>query len=601
GHQPMPSPSGRYVLVFNGEIYNFRTLRRRLEGLGYRFRGGSDTEVLVAAIEAWGLEAALERLNGMFAFAVWDRRERALHLARDRMGEKPLYYGWVDRTFLFASELKSLRAHPGFRPEVDREALALFLRLKYVPTPWSIYRAIRKLEPGHWVTVRPDRPGSQEGPIAYWDAREVAARARSAPFPGTLQEAAERLEELLADAVSCRLESDAPLGALLSGGIDSSTVVALMRAQGSREVRTFTVGFRETAFDESAGARAVARHLGTDHTEIRVEPEDALAVIPRLPSIYDEPFADSSQIPTLLVSELARRWVTVALSGDGGDELFGGYNRYSWVPALNGSATRAPGLARRAGAAVLERLTPARWERILRAANPVMPASLRQRIPADKLHKLVDVLRSRGPDDAYVRLISHWPDPSALVVGGREPPAVATDPARWPAADGVAQRMMLVDALTYLPDDILAKVDRASMSVSLEVRVPFLDHRVVEFAWSLPASLKVRDGRGKLPLRAVLSRHVPAALVERPKMGFGVPIGDWLRGPLRGWAQDLLDPERIRSEGFLRPEPIAAAWEEHLSGRRNRQYQLWDVLMLQAWLETWGTGAAVRPEATAVR
>lgn len=591
GHQPMQSACGRYVTAFNGEIYNHRALRRELEGLGHAFRGHSDTEVMLAAFVEWGLEAALERFNGMFALALWDRKGRLLHLVRDRLGEKPLYYGWMGRTFLFGSELKALRAHPEFRGEVDRGALALYLRHNYIPTPYSIYRGIRKLPPGTRLTLNGADAGAAPTPIPYWSFREVSERGVAEPFTGSADEAAAHLDTLLRDAVKLRMEADVPLGAFLSGGIDSSTVVALMQAQGDRPVKTFTIGFHEAAYNEAEDAKAVARHLGTEHTELYVTPGEAMAVIPRLPALYDEPFADSSQIPTFLVSELARRHVTVSLSGDAGDELFGGYNRYFWGRSIWQRIGWMPRGMRGAAARALTVLPPEAWETVFRMTGPVLPGKIKQRSPGDKLHKLAEILAVNDPETMYLGLVSHWKDPASLAVGASEPPTVLTDRSQWADLPDFTQRMMYLDTVTYLPDDILVKVDRASMGVSLEGRIPFLDHRVVEFAWRLPLSMKVRDGQGKWLLRQVLYGYVPRGLIERPKMGFGVPIDAWLRGPLRDWAESLLAERRLRAEGFLHPRPIREKWAEHLSGRRNWQYHLWDVLMFQAWLESYKMGS----------
>jgi asparagine synthase (glutamine-hydrolysing) len=583
GHQPMHSADSRHVLVFNGELYNHLDIRRRLGRRGFGFRGGSDTETLVEAISAWGLRSTLERSNGMFALAVWDREERVLSLARDRMGEKPLFYGWCGRTFLFGSELKALRVHPAFDAEIDRGSLASFFRHKYVPAPWSIYAGIRKLTPGSIVRVRGRAEGVLPEPERYWSPVALAERAAADMFDGTFEEALNVFEPLLLDSVSGRMLADVPVGALLSGGIDSSLIAALMQQHSSRPIRTYTVGYAEPSFDESSAAAAVAAHLGTEHTSITVTPRDAMEVIPLLPSVYDEPFGDSSQIPTFLVSRLAREHVTVALSGDGGDEVFGGYNRYAWIPSLTRITQRVPRPMRLAAAAGFEMLTPATWERLVRIAGPVLPARLRQRMPGDKLTKLARALRADGPDDLYGRIVTHWSDPCHLVVGAGRETTRLTDPPVVAVTDPVLRSMWL-DAMTYLPDDILVKVDRASMAVSLEVRVPYLDHRVVELGWRMPTSMKIASGQGKRTLRGLLERYVPRELFDRPKMGFGAPIGDWLRGPLRDWADDLLDPLRIADEGFLRAEPVTSAWSEHLSRRRNRQYELWDVLMFELWL-----------------
>lgn len=585
GRQPMMSACGRYVVVFNGEIYNFRDLRRELAGLGHVFRGHSDTEVLLAAFAQWGPDAAVRRCNGMFAFGLWDRVGRRLLLARDRLGEKPLYYGRMGRFFLFGSELKALRAHPAFRGEVDRDALALYLRHNYIPAPYSIYRGVRKLPPGTMLWVEADGAGAPGEPEPYWSAKEMAERGVADPFRGSAEEAVAELEALLRDAVGLRMVADVPLGAFLSGGIDSSTIVALMQFQSNRPVKTFSIGFHETGYNEAEHAKVVARHLGTDHTELYVTPEEAMSVIPRLPALYDEPFSDSSQIPTFLVSELARRHVTVSLAGDGGDELFGGYGRYFLCRDLWQRIGRFPATGRRVLAAALAAVGGC-----LAAAVPPCAATGSTSIHGrpgrlgDKLQKLAEVLAFDSPEALYLRLVSHWKSPDRVVVGAGEPPTALTDRRRWADLPELVARLMYLDMVTYLPDDILVKVDRASMGVGLEARVPLLDHRVVEFAWRLPLSMKIRDGQGKWLLRQVLYRYVPKEIVDRPKMGFGVPIGAWLRGPLREWAESLLDERRLREEGYFDPRPIREKWREHLSGKHDWQYYLWDILMFQAWL-----------------
>ena len=578
GHQPMVSANGRLVIAYNGEVYNFRELRAELEGLGHRFRGTCDTEVVLEACVRWGVEAAVPRLVGMFAFALWDTRERRLTLVRDRLGIKPLYWGEFGDLFLFGSELKALAAHPGWTPEIDRDALAAYFRFAYVPAPHSIYRGVFKLEPGQMLTLRPNQAPEC---TRYWDMAEVVRRARAAPLAISEQEAVARVEALLKDAVRRRMVADVPLGVLLSGGIDSSTVAALMQAESPRPVRSFTIGVCDSDYDEAADARAVADHLGTEHTELYVEPGHALAVIPRLPEIYDEPFADSSQIPTFLVSKMARRDVTVALSGDGGDEVFLGYNRYYWADALWRRAGPLPRPLRRAAAAVLRRPSPAAWDRLFR----LVPKGARPRLAGGKAHKLAAVLGAADADALYRGLVSQWAEPAALVPGAEEPEGPMWDRALAGRMPDFVRRMQYLDTITYLPGDILTKVDRASMAVSLEARLPLIDHRLVELVWRLPRTLKRGPGGSKWLLRKVLERYVPAELVDRPKMGFAVPLGRWLRGELRDWADALLDEKRLREEGLIAPAPVRRAFAEHLSGARDSEHALWCVLMFQAWRE----------------
>jgi asparagine synthase (glutamine-hydrolysing) len=570
GHQPMGSACGRFQVVYNGEIYNHQEIRRELEAYGHRFRGHSDTEVLLAAIAQWGIEGTLPRLVGMFAFACWDDHQHCLTLVRDRLGIKPLYYGWSDGALVFASELKALRQYPGFRAEIDRDALALFLQHNYIPAPWSIYRDVFKLLPGARLVMSSacDRPR----PVPYWSLDEVVARGLADPYRGSVDDAVSDLDGLLRDAVRLRMIADVPLGAFLSGGIDSSLVVALMQAQSTRPVRTFTIGFDEPEYNEAPYAATVARHLGTDHTEQYVRPQEALDVIPQLPEIYDEPFGDSSQVPTFLVSQLARRHVTVSLSGDGGDELFGGYHRYLHIDRLWRVLNRVPAAVRSVAA------------RALGVCCRAAPAKVRP-----KLAGRIDRLGISTPGEMYFRHNIHWPEPHRMVLGARPVETLASQPDRWPGGVPHLAQWMYVDTATYLPDDILVKVDRASMAVALEARVPLIDHRVVEFAWRLPLKWKIRGQTGKWLLRKVLARYVPPALFERPKTGFGVPIDRWLRGPLRDWAESLLDQRRLRDEGFFDPSPIRRKWADHLSGRDQWHYHLWDVLMFQAWLSECGT------------
>lgn len=586
GHQPMHSACGRYVLAFNGEIYNFAELRQEIEADDYfsevvqRWRGHSDTEVLLAAIGRWGIMDALKRLVGMFAFALWDRQEKALFLARDRFGEKPLYYGRIGHNVLFGSELKALRGHSAWRGEIDRGALSLLMRHNYIPAPYSIYRDVRKLPPGCFLRVN----CAGEAEIhTYWSLAEVVERGRVNPFLGDDRQAIDELERQLSRSVRGQMVADVPLGAFLSGGIDSTAVVALMQAQNDRRISTFSIGFFEDGFNEAHHAKQVAEHLGTDHTELYVTSQQAQDVIPLLPSLYDEPFSDSSQIPTFLVSKLARQHVTVALSGDGGDELFGGYSRYFTAGDLWRQMSRLPVPLRNAAASTLQSIAPHTWAKLAKLSTPFLPSRYRQGNIGDRLHKLASILGAGGQQVVYRQLVSHWQEPELLVRDGHEPPTKLTHPETSAAADNFVERMMFLDSVSYLPDDILVKVDRAAMGVSLETRVPMLDHRVVEFAWSLPFHMKVRNGQGKWLLRQVLNRYVPSKMLDRPKMGFGVPIDHWLRGALRDWGEDLLDPVRMKDEGIFEPGLVQQKWREHLSGQCNWQYLLWDVLMFQAW------------------
>lgn len=590
GHQPMPSICGRYVIAFNGEIYNHLKLRRELErdGVAPMWRGHSDTETLLAGFASWGVRATLLRCAGMFAFALWDKTTQLLTLGRDRMGEKPLYYGWQgaarNASFLFGSELSALRCHPAFQAAINRDALALYMRHNCIGGAHSIYSGIHKLEPGRLLTVSREAPE----PLiqAWWSGVETALHGVAHQFGGSPDEAVVALEDLLSDAIGQQMMADVPLGAFLSGGIDSSTVVALMQAQSLRPVKTFSIGFNEQGYNEAVHAKAVAKHLGTDHTELYVTPEQALAVIPKIPSLYSEPFADSSQIPTLLVSQLARKDVAVSLSGDAGDELFGGYNRYQMTATAWNKLKKCPrGIRKMLSEAILG-LSPQGWNSVADKFS----LGNRWADVGYKLHKGAGVFSAASAYELYLGLVSQWADPEGVVLGAHEPATLLTG--NKPVLKGLndVEQMMALDMLTYLPDDILTKVDRAAMGVSLETRVPFLDHRVVEFAWSMPLEYKLRrEGRGyttKWALRQVLYRYVPKELIERPKMGFGIPIDSWLRGPLRDWAEALLNESRLKREGYLNPGPIRQRWDEHLSGRRNWQHSLWCVLMFQAWLET---------------
>jgi asparagine synthase (glutamine-hydrolysing) len=589
GNQPMRSHSGRFVIIYNGEIYNHQAIRKEMAEAGHlpNWNGRSDTETLLASIELWGLPGALERAVGMFAFALWDNFERSLVLARDRLGEKPLYYGrqFAGGPFLFGSELKALAQHPQFRGEVDRRALGLLLRYGYIPAPLSIYTGLFKLSPGTFLTLA-DRTAEPEIEI-YWSGTQVTeAKARNPLQLGQVEAICE-LERLLESAVGQQMVADVPIGAFLSGGVDSSAIVAIMQNLSSRPVKTFTIGFREKGYDEATHAKAVARHLGTDHTELYVTSEEARAVLPRLPSIYDEPFADSSQIPTYLVASLARRQVTVALSGDGGDEMFGGYNRYVLTSHLWDKIEHIPRSVRTAAARLMTALPLPAWNRLGDAAGGMLPHWAKVDRFGEKVRKGALLLDSGSVSELYGRMRSLWQDSAAVVIGTSEPePAAAL--ATGLCDLGAVQRMMLLDMISYLPDDILTKVDRAAMAVSLETRIPYLDHRVVEFACSLPLDLKVRNGRGKWILRQLLYRLIPPELIERPKTGFSIPLGPWLAGPLRDWVESLIDERKLREEGFFRSGPLRDVWSEHLSGRIDEQARLWPVLMFQSWLSVQG-------------
>lgn len=581
GSQPMVSESGRFVLVYNGEIYNYLDLRDELESLpqGCRFRSTSDTEVMLGAFERWGVMASLKRFVGMFAFAAWDRQERQLFLARDRMGEKPLYYGLMGNTLLFGSELKAFRRHPSWQGEINRDALALYMRHMYIPGPYSIYSDVFKLPPGTVLCPTANDTRHLPAPEPYWSLYQVAEEGRAAPFVGDEVEAADELETLLKDSVRRQMIADVPLGAFLSGGIDSSTVVALMQAQSTQPIKTFSIGFEERNYNEAPYARAVAEHLGTDHTELYVTPQQTIDVIPRIPALWDEPFADSSQIPTFLVAQLARQHVTVSLSGDGGDELFAGYRRYLRSLQIS-QANGIPEWQQ----ALLHRIPGKVYGGLLSVGLALGATKMSQRLRqyyAISQHYPFDAIK-----DYHRWSLSHWPEPETLVLGATEPQTIVTDKSRWPNLEGLIERLTFFDMSMYLPDDILVKIDRASMGVSLESRVPLLDHRVVEFSQRLPVSMKIRDHQSKWILRQVLHRYVPKELIERPKMGFGVPIDTWLRTELRDWAEHLLDERRLRSQNLLNVDLIRKTWNQHLSGLRNNHYLLWDVLMFQAWEES---------------
>lgn len=590
GNQPMISECGRYVLVLNGEIYNHQSLRKQLaeSGLVINWRGQSDTETLLACFVAWGIEKTLQATIGMFAIAVWDKQEQVLTLARDRMGEKPLYWGWSNDLLIFASELKSIKAHPEFEAVIDRDALTLLLRHCYIPAPYSIYKGIQKLMPGHVLKIPLQGDLSQSKAATskpYWSLNKVVEQGLANPFIGSPEAAVDALEEQLKKSVADQMLADVPLGAFLSGGVDSSTIVALMQAQSDTPISTFTLGSNESASNESEHAKAVAKHLGTEHREIIIEGKDALNVISLLPNMYCEPFADSSQIPTFLVNQLAKQHVSVALSGDAGDELFGGYNRYVAAQKVWGPVHKMPSFVRRLAAGGLRSLSPNSWDKLFEVAKPVLPKRLQLSIPGEKARKLSEVLTLSSGEAFYRQLTSHWTDPASVVINGQEPITLLTDPSAWPKTDCLEHAMMAMDAQTYMSDDILVKVDRAARASGLQIRTPMLDHRVVELAWKMPLEYKIRNGQGKWLLRQVLYKHVPKDLIERPKTGFGIPLANWLRGPLREWAEALLDEKRLRQEGYFHPAPIRMMWLEHLSGKKNWQYHLWNVLMFQAWLE----------------
>jgi asparagine synthase (glutamine-hydrolysing) len=584
GHQPMSSrDGGRYTMVFNGEIYNYQEIRDELLAKGHAFRGHSDTEVMLAAFQEWGPEVSIARASGMFAIALWDGQEDRLRLFRDRVGKKPLYYGWQGSTFLFGSQLSALKVHPHFRAAIDRDALALYMRHNAVPGPHSIYEGIHKLPPGCGLTLDPRRPGHLEAPVPYWSPRQALSDGMHTPWPSEA-EGIEELHRLLLDATAKRMVADVPIGAFLSGGIDSSLVVALMQAQSSRPVRTFTIGFDEAEFDEAPFAKAVANHLGTDHTEVYLTGKAAMDVVPNLARIFDEPFSDSSQIPTWLVSHVARQQVTVALSGDGGDELFAGYPHQHRGVRLWEQMGRIPAPLRRLVAGGLRIASPQGWNRVLDKLHLPMPGRPGRRVNGALLHRVAAMIKFRDFPELYRGLLSHWVG-TDLVLDSKEAWSPFLAPDTLPAGTSPIASAQYLDFIHYLVDDILVKVDRASMAVSLEARSPILDHRVVEYAWRFRDEWKYRQGVGKRPLRQILSRYVPTPLIDRPKMGFGIPLGAWLRGPLRSWADESLSIERIKKDGFFRPEPIVTRWKEHREGTRDWHNVLWDVLMFHSWLE----------------
>ena len=582
GHQPMISACGKYVLTYNGEIYNHQELRNELEkNTDIKWRGHSDTETLLYSLAEWGIEKTLQQLNGMFAFALWDKSEHVLYLARDRIGEKPLYYGRSGNMFLFGSELKALRAHTNWKSEINRDALTSYLRYNYIPSPYSIYRGIHKLPPAHFVKIQNNGADISHA-HCYWNLADIAtANIEKRQSNNNENELRNDLDKHLREAVKLRMQSDVPLGAFLSGGYDSTTVVAMMQQQSERPVRTFTIGFNEDEYNEAQHAKDVAKHLGTEHTELYITSQQAMDVIPKLPTIWDEPFSDCSQIPTYLVSKLAKQHVTVSLSGDGGDELFCGYNRYVMGYRIWRTLKTLPAGVRKSLSYFLYHTPGDKLHKLMQ----LLPQSMRIPHISDRLPKMAEVLKYQNDETFYQNLISHWKNPEDIVINGHEPSNILNNLQQLSELPDFQEQMMYLDSMTYLPGDILTKMDRASMAVSLEARIPLLDHNLVEFAWQVPTRFKYKDGQGKWLLREVLYQYVPKKLMDRPKMGFGVPIDSWLRGPLRDWAENLLDERRMKNENVFDPKQIRAMWEEHISGKRRWHYQLWDILMYQAWAE----------------
>ncbi len=585
GHQPMTSACRRFVMSYNGEIYNFQIMRKTLERDGFQFRGHSDTEVLLGAITEWGLEKTLEQIIGMFAIAIWDREREALTLVRDPVGKKPLYYGWCHNTFLFGSELKALRTHPEFDAPIDPNALGLFIKYSWVPTPFCIYQGIRKLPPGHLITINSKSALENSIPRSYWSARTVAENGERMPFTGSLEDGTDALEKLLQHVVSCRMIADVSLGALLSGGFDSTMVVAMMQAISPRPIKTFSIGFWESQYNEAQHAQEIARHLGTDHTELYISPKDAQAVIPELPKIYDEPFADSSQIPTVLLSRLARQNVQVALSGDGGDELFAGYTKYPECLKRWKTWGDRPLWLRRRMAEGMTSIGKTSWNLLGAPRNSPTDEIPQWQKFFGRVEKKSRWIAATSPVNLVALRHARCRRIQDYVLHAKEKKCLLTNPKDWAEVSNPVQGMMHLDFVTFLTDDILVKVDRASMSVGLEVRCPLLDTRLVEFAWSLPLSMRLQGNKGKIILRNVLKRYVPPELTERPKKGFAVPVSEWIKGPLRDWAEHLLDKTRIRDQGLLEPETVHRAWQQHLSGWQDYDTLLWSLLMFQAWHE----------------
>jgi asparagine synthase (glutamine-hydrolysing) len=599
GAQPMDSISSRYTIVYNGEVYNFDQIRSLLIPKGYKFRGHSDTEIILAGIEEWGINQAVKMFNGMFAIALYDRKEKKLILVRDRMGIKPLYYGWSGDNFLFGSELKALKSHPQWQKNINRDVLTLYVRYNYIPAPYTIYHDIYKLIPGTILTIdltnksikNKFSPHTSEKdpnyckPMVYWSPKEVFDNGQKNRFEGTESQAVDTLDKLLQSAVSKRMVADVPVGAFLSGGIDSSLIVALMQSVSNKKIRTFTIGFEEKIFDESPYAKAVATHLGTEHTQFNIKPNDLLDVIPKLVHLYDEPFADSSQIPTYIVSKLIREQVTVALSGDGGDEQFAGYERFFITPILWKKINLLPLSIRSVICQLMKTLPLVAYEMLFKIMNPVLPGPLKTRPAGDSINRILNVLGAKSQDDAYSRIMSFWQDPSVLVPNTTEPLSSYTSSISDSNISNFSRRNMLADLTTYMVDDILVKVDRASMGVGLETRVPLLDHRITEFTTTLPIEMLIKNGQGKHILKEVLYRYLPKELFNRTKKGFTVPVDNWIRGPLEKWAESLLDPSKIKKEGFFDPNVVNRIWNEHKTKRRTHKNQLWAILMFESWLQ----------------
>ena len=590
GRQPMVSRSGRYIIAFNGEIYNYQDLARVLEKKGYSWRGHSDTEVLLAAFEFWGVKQTLEQCNGMFALALWDQKKRTIFLARDRMGQKPLYYGFNNGILFFGSQIKAFHANPEFKPEIDQAVIPLFLKYSYIPTPYSIYKNIKKLSAAHFLEIsRSDMAGlCLKEEIPYWNLAQVAEDGINNPMTGSEAQMMDSLEKILQESVSRRMLSDVPLGAFLSGGIDSSLIVALMQKNNRIPVKTFSIGFNEKGYDEAEQAKRVAHHLGTDHTELYATPKEAMDLIPDLPDLFDEPFADSSQIPVSLISLLTKKYVTVALSGDGGDELFAGYNRHFWGRSVWEMIERYPMFMKKGARYLMKALSPEQWEQLFDSSSRVVPEKFRQSNPGAKIAKLSGLITAQTREEFYTLLTAWWPDPGAVLLNTNQGPQLGARSKDLPNISDFTQLMQYWDMQTYLCDDIMTKVDRASMGASLEARSPFLDHEVVAFSWKIPIKYKISKTQGKLILKNCLYRFLPPSIVDQPKKGFQIPLDQWLRGPLRQWAEEMLNPLRLKNQGFFNVKEVRALWDLHLSGKQNYQYQIWNILMFQAWVGAYG-------------